>query len=756
MSKIFVSYSRRDSALVQKVVDQLMERGVPIWQDKLGKRAGIPFSQKWMQSIEVAITRALGMVIFLSDHWEQSKVCHAEKEYALAEGIPLLKIDLRESRSDDAIVQTILAWYDDDIKNNKHNHARADLYGSMNSFLNNPRYARKYPGVILLAQYLVIYSARMERFCQLPQVRQKWNKYIRAIIWRAVRIVVFAILLAGLVYGAAVLGGKTAGGILGLGSNLASEFNIAHSAVPLADFLPYMPYQALEHIAANTAVLGYENSIANVHRLLALNVPVQITEKPKQADHLPANQQHPRYEVALSDDTGTVQVYDNELSRSRTLVLSSAPSLIAWREDGQVLAIANNEKVHVWDTRLFEGQPAVLDGNIHTVEDLWWKDNTIVVRLGSGQECTWNNPIPGPIFTHNLQTGRVVDTIAGPIAVYVAENRLYVQAGGQERVLPIQSGETISSYFLDVSPDGEYVAVGLGGASSWNRLAIVSLADGNILFDVIINVDCLDLRFVDEGKKVLLSGGFSQGVFLYDLQKKTLINTPVPDQSITSVCETAQGYAAGSYLGNIHFFDKNLNLLEKMLIRPSAGAVRQMVPAGDYLFFSSDVGNKYLGSARVNTLEKGLKYIQRPPMVDTLATTAVATDSTGNFAAFSYPNGEVWAYTTGSLCVLGGWDDLSEKIVHLCFSVDSSSIYALGRSGTIYHLHPQVPFVGMTESDAVLSHVVRDYWYTLMNQAAHFHAKGYANGLTTVGSQAFYDSIPGPDATLNPDIVMTE
>ena len=475
MSKIFVSYSRRDSHLVQKIVDQLMAQDVPIWQDKLGKEGGIPFSQKWMQSIEVAITRALGMVVFLSDTWEKSRVCNAEKDYALAEGIPLIKIDLRENHSVESMTKAILAWYDNDIRTDRHNHGRAALYGSMNSFLNNPRYAREYPGIRHLIQYLVTYYSYMERFVHLPQVKQKWNKYIRAIIWRAVRIIVFIVLLAGLVYGATVSMTKTAGSILGLGGNLASEFNIAHSAIPLEDYLPYMPYQALEYIVANTSVIGYENSIANVHRILALNVPVRITKEPTQSDHVPADQQHPRYEIVFSPDASTMQVYDKELARSRTLTLSSPPSHVAWREDGQVLAIANSEKVHVWDTNLFDGQPAVLDGNINTIEDLWWNDNMIVARLSTGQECTWDNPIPEPVFAHNLQTGRVVDTAQGPLAVYVQDNLLYVQAEAQERILPLPSGETISSHFIDLSPDGKYVAVGLGSTTSWSRLVVVSL-----------------------------------------------------------------------------------------------------------------------------------------------------------------------------------------------------------------------------------------------------------------------------------------
>ncbi len=755
MSKVFVSYSRKDSVLVNEIVNRLMEQGLPVWQDKLGKSSGIPFSQKWRRFIEEAITRALGMIVFLSDYWEESKICNAEMKHALIDGIPILKVDLRDSHDAGDITRTILEWYNSNIKDNVVNSRRAELYGSMHSFFNNPRYARKYPGVKRLAQYLILYNAKMNRFVHLPVVRQQWKKYIHAILWRAVRIVIFLMLFTSLVYVTLLNLTKTTGNLLGLGRNLAVEFNIAHSSIPLESHLPYSPYQALEYIAENTSVIGCENSVANVHRILTSNMPVSITREPQPRHNIHVIQHHSRFEVVLSESSGSVQVFDKELSRSRTLTLTSAPLQFAWREDGQVLAISSNEKAYVWDSRLFDGQPAVLNGNIHHIETLRWEGNKVVAKLSTGQECTWDNPIPGPSFAHRLQTGRIVDTTLGPLAVYVEDNRLYVQNEGKERALSVQTEEIINSYYLDVSPDGRYAAIGLGGKDDWSRLAIVSLADGSIMHSVNINTSCTDLRFADEGTKVLVGGDFNQGFFLYDMSQQTLANAPVQDQIITAVCETANGYAAGDYMGNFHLFDKKLNPIHTPF-RPSVGAVRQMVPAGNYLFFSSDVGNRYCGSAKVDTLKVDHEFIQRPPLTDTLSTTAVAADRTGEIVAFSYPNGEVWAFSTGYQCALGGWDDLGEKIIHLCFSSDSSGIYALGNSGTIYHLRPQVSFVSMCDANIILGETMRDYWYALMKQAALFHARGYDNGLTTMGYLAFLDSIEKPDATLNPDIINTK
>ena len=55
MNHIFVSYSRKDEAVVDLFVAGLREAKVNVWQDKSGAGTGIPFSTKWFDVIVEAL-----------------------------------------------------------------------------------------------------------------------------------------------------------------------------------------------------------------------------------------------------------------------------------------------------------------------------------------------------------------------------------------------------------------------------------------------------------------------------------------------------------------------------------------------------------------------------------------------------------------------------------------------------------------------------------------------------------------------------
>ena len=80
MNHIFVSYSRRDADLVDRMVDGLRSQGYPIWQDTSGKTSGIPYSTKWFKAIEDAIFSSSCALIFDSESWRASAPCRKEYE----------------------------------------------------------------------------------------------------------------------------------------------------------------------------------------------------------------------------------------------------------------------------------------------------------------------------------------------------------------------------------------------------------------------------------------------------------------------------------------------------------------------------------------------------------------------------------------------------------------------------------------------------------------------------------------------------
>ena len=80
MNHLFVSYSRKDEALVSAVVQNLRAQGFDVWQDISGKTSGIPYSTKWFAAIEEALYTSAGAVMFCSEAWRESAPCGKEQK----------------------------------------------------------------------------------------------------------------------------------------------------------------------------------------------------------------------------------------------------------------------------------------------------------------------------------------------------------------------------------------------------------------------------------------------------------------------------------------------------------------------------------------------------------------------------------------------------------------------------------------------------------------------------------------------------
>lgn len=76
---VFISYSRRDQAWVDLLLQELAGREVKYWID----RQGIPFSVPWRDEVEDAVQACDLFLVCDSDHWRASAPCATEAAYAL-------------------------------------------------------------------------------------------------------------------------------------------------------------------------------------------------------------------------------------------------------------------------------------------------------------------------------------------------------------------------------------------------------------------------------------------------------------------------------------------------------------------------------------------------------------------------------------------------------------------------------------------------------------------------------------------------
>ncbi|NPV67360.1 MAG: DUF4268 domain-containing protein [Anaerolineae bacterium] len=88
MALVFISYSRKDAAFVNRLVGDLRARQVPIWLD----RAALTGGAEWLAAIENALEDATHLVLVMSPASNRSKFVRKEALYALEEGKNVIPI----------------------------------------------------------------------------------------------------------------------------------------------------------------------------------------------------------------------------------------------------------------------------------------------------------------------------------------------------------------------------------------------------------------------------------------------------------------------------------------------------------------------------------------------------------------------------------------------------------------------------------------------------------------------------------------
>jgi hypothetical protein len=92
MADVFISYSRKDTEFVRKLVDSLKADGLDVWVDF----EDIPFATDWWKEIVSGIEAAQSTIFVLSPDSLQSKVCSLEVNYIINNKKRLIPILIRE------------------------------------------------------------------------------------------------------------------------------------------------------------------------------------------------------------------------------------------------------------------------------------------------------------------------------------------------------------------------------------------------------------------------------------------------------------------------------------------------------------------------------------------------------------------------------------------------------------------------------------------------------------------------------------
>ncbi|MDD5461925.1 MAG: toll/interleukin-1 receptor domain-containing protein [Methylococcales bacterium] len=90
MHSVFLSYSRQDTAVVERVAEKIEQAGYPIWID----RSGIHGGEQWRNAIVDAIEAANVFIIFLSPNSVKSTNVRKELDLADTSKISIIPITI--------------------------------------------------------------------------------------------------------------------------------------------------------------------------------------------------------------------------------------------------------------------------------------------------------------------------------------------------------------------------------------------------------------------------------------------------------------------------------------------------------------------------------------------------------------------------------------------------------------------------------------------------------------------------------------
>ena len=99
MTKLFISYSRKDRSFAERLVGKLSELQADVWIDW----EDIPPSIDWWQEIETGIEESDAFIFLLSPNSITSKVCGEEVAYAVKNGKRLIPIVVRDVDPEDTL-----------------------------------------------------------------------------------------------------------------------------------------------------------------------------------------------------------------------------------------------------------------------------------------------------------------------------------------------------------------------------------------------------------------------------------------------------------------------------------------------------------------------------------------------------------------------------------------------------------------------------------------------------------------------------
>ncbi|MBQ3972990.1 MAG: toll/interleukin-1 receptor domain-containing protein, partial [Lachnospiraceae bacterium] len=370
MNHIFISYSRKNEALVSECVKRLRAKNIEVWQDVSGSRSGIPCSVKWRDSIEEAIYGSACAVIFKTEAWEASGPCHKEEEMLAKLAIPRVSLSIASDvlgRPDlvDWIVGTILTKYDK-WRQDPWFETRPFLLSRIYRLRKGARFRevmdrssiheRKASTLLTLKNCSAFAESQpyKESFPELlPEIDAFLKKGRNAVLKAmAIRAVIGFLGIAGIIVG------RTIWAAYEQVSGQATVVFLQNAAMEIVnETAEYDPVSSMSLLTSENWFstdpenvflrMNYPFLTRTMSGLLKENYPVAIEENGNQDLFSENGEESPDFEVTASETDGMLSVLDRRTGVLHQMLLNGPASAWAFSEDGDFMAVSSCENAYV-------------------------------------------------------------------------------------------------------------------------------------------------------------------------------------------------------------------------------------------------------------------------------------------------------------------------------------------------------------------------------------------------------------------------
>jgi len=573
-SDVFISYSRRDRAVVERLAQALEARGRTAWVDW----ADIPPTAEWMQEIRSAIDAADTVVAILSPDSARSPVCGEEldaavsankrivpvvvREVAAAEVPPELSkrnwLFLRETDDFEADVNTLVETLDTDLEATRF-HTGLLVKAREWEQAGEPK-SRLLRGSDLSGAESYVASPGKG-----PSATQEQTSFVLASRKAATRRQRGAIAITTVVaLVAATLG--------------VFAWNQRSAAIEQRDLAEQQTRIARSQALAGDALAAMDDQVdlaallsIEAHRVAptsqsttALNVAAQTTTW---VERTMRGHTEPVFALAFDPAAamlasgsldGTVVLWNPETGERIGAPLEGhkVVQTLAFSPDGTVLASGGDKFVILWDPRSGEqlGESIELD---HSTFGLAFSPDDRTLAVGSGSTVWLIDTASAKLIKRPLDTHSEVWDIA-----FAPDGKTLASSGADGTVrrwdissskpigLPLQGGGSIMSK-VTFSPDGRTLAAG----DASGRVRLWDMSTGRLIGKPLAaGGGITGLEFSSDGS-LLATGGGDGGVRVWDVHSRVAIGGHLQGQQgptdALAFSPDGRMLASGSDSGNV-------------------------------------------------------------------------------------------------------------------------------------------------------------------------------------------------------------